>query len=91
MPMQICTPRRIARIALHSAKLLVVTSTKFDVIALIAKSDDTDDWQGVKIVLEPAKVLFQGSLVDSVGIRAPRKPPPKKPPPVEDAEFDDEI
>jgi hypothetical protein len=76
-----------------NAKLLVVTSTKFDAISLIAQSDDTDDWQGVKIVLEAAKVPFQGSLVDSIGIRAPRKTAPRKPvaPPVEEAEFDDEI
>jgi hypothetical protein len=73
------------------AKLLVVTSTKFDAIALIAKNDDSDNWPGTKIVLETGKVSFQGKLVDGISIRAPRKTASKKPPPVDEAEFDDEI
>jgi hypothetical protein len=80
----------------EDSKLLIVTPTKFDAIALIAGSDDTDDWPGVKIVLEAGKARFQGKLVDSICIRAPSKqPPPKRSvaPPVAEAEaqFDDEI
>jgi hypothetical protein len=73
----------------EDSKLLVVTPTKFDAIALIAKSDETDDWPGVKIVLEAGKASFQGKLVDSINIRAPRKPAsPKRPvaPPGPEAE-----
>ena len=80
----------------EDSKLLVVTPTKFDAIALIAKSDETDDWPGIEIVLESGKASFQGKLVDSVSIRAPRNPtPPKRPaaPPAPEAqtEFDDAI
>jgi hypothetical protein len=71
-------------ISLHfkeeDSKLLVVTPTKFDAIALIAKSDETDDWPGIEIVLESGKASFQGKLVDSVSIRAARNTtPPKRP------------
>jgi hypothetical protein len=85
----------------EDSKLLVVTPTKFDAIALIAKSDDTDDWFGVKIILEAGKTQFQGKLVDCVHIRPPRNPrrmgapgssPLKSPkPPVEEAELDDGV
>jgi hypothetical protein len=62
-----------------NAKLLVVTPTKFDAIALIAQSDETEDWPGVKIVLEAGKASLQGKLVDSVSIRAPRRATPIMP------------
>jgi hypothetical protein len=87
----------------EDSKLLVVTPTKFDAIALIAKSDDTDDWPGVKIVLEAGKTSFQGKLVDCINIRAPRKPgspkravsepsPPKIPAPeIADAQVEAEV
>jgi hypothetical protein len=93
----------VIRFKEENSKLLVVTPTKYDAIALIAKSDETDDWPGIKIVLESGKTTFQGKLVDSVTIRGPRKPPsprgqaappsPKKPPPVmeAEAELDDDI
>jgi hypothetical protein len=76
-----------------NAKLLVVTSTKYDAISLIAQSDETEDWPGVKIVLEPGKASFQGKLVDSINIRAPRKPAAQKAPAPTGAEpdFDDEF
>jgi hypothetical protein len=74
-----------------NAKLLVVTSTKFDAIALIAKSDETDDWQGLVIVLDAGRVPYQGKLVDSVVIRPPRRPPSRKPAPQPEPDFDDEI
>jgi hypothetical protein len=60
------------------SKLLVVTPTKYDAISLIASSDETDDWPGTQIVLEPGKVPFQGKLVDSISIRPPRRPPPQR-------------
>jgi hypothetical protein len=80
----------------EDSKLLVVTPTKFDAIALIAKSDETDDWPGTKIVLEGGKASFQGKLVDSISIRAPRRPAPPKQPPVPpsseaNSQFDDAI
>jgi hypothetical protein len=76
-----------------NSKLLVVTSTKYDAISLIAQSDDTEDWPGVKIVLEPGKASFQGKLVDSINIRAPRRPAPHKVPAsvVAEPDFDDEL
>jgi hypothetical protein len=76
-----------------NAKLLVVTATKYDAISLIAKSDETEDWPGVKIMLEAGKTLFQGKLVDSVNIRAPRKPSAQKvpAPAVAEPDFDDEL
>jgi hypothetical protein len=79
----------------EDSKLLVVTPTKFDAIALTAKSDETDDWPGTKIVLEAGKASFQGKLVDSVSIRAPRRPASPKQPPAppkpEGESFDDAI
>jgi hypothetical protein len=57
-----------------NSKKLVVTSTKFDAIAMIAKSDDTENWAGVQIVLELGKANYQGKLVDAIAIRAPRRP-----------------
>jgi hypothetical protein len=74
-----------------NSKLLVVTSTKFDAIALIAKSDETDDWQRVVIVLDAGQVPYQGKLVDSVIIRPPRRPASRKPTPPPEPDFDDEI
>lgn len=69
-----------------------MTPTKWDAIALIAKSDDSDDWPGTQIVLEHGKAQLQGKLVDSVNIRPPRKPKPPAPPVAEvDADFDDDI
>ncbi len=73
-----------------NAKLLVISPTKFDAISLIAQSDETDDWPGEKIVLEAGKVPFQGKLVDSINIRAPRKSVPK-PPALPEADFNDEL
>ena len=81
-----------------NSKKLVVTSTKFHAIAMIAKSDDTENWGGVQIVLELGRANYQGKLVDSIAIRAPRRPnkmaapaaPITRPPTIE-ADLDDEI
>ena len=82
-----------------NSKLLVVTPTKYDAISLIAQSDDTEDWSGVKIVLEAGKTSLQGKLVDCVIIRAPRRPTPQKAqapqtapaPAAAELDFDDEL
>jgi len=85
------------------SKKLVVTSTKYDAISLIAKSDETKDWEGVQIVLEAGHALFAGKTVDAISIRPPRRsspPPATEPAPVTPAapaaattatEMDDEI
>jgi hypothetical protein len=81
-----------------NSKKLVVTSTKFDAIAMIAKSDDTENWGGVQIVLELGQANYQGKLVDAISIRAPRRPNRlaapaaliTRPPTIE-ADLDDEI
>ena len=54
------------------SKLLVVSSTKWDAIALIARTDESDDWPGTRIVLYRDKVTFGGKLVDGIKIRAPK-------------------
>jgi hypothetical protein len=70
-----------------NSKGLVISPTKWDAIALIARNDDSDTWPGVQIVLYVEKVLFNGKLVDGIKIRAPRgrapapKPEPHRPPP----------
>jgi hypothetical protein len=81
-----------------NSKKLVVTSTKFDAIAMIARSDDTENWPGVQIVLELGKANYQGKLVDAISIRAPRRPnrlaAPAAPiprPPTTETDLDDQI
>ena len=56
----------------QGSKLLVVSSTKWDAIALIARTDESDNWPGTRIVLYRDKVTFGGKLVDGIKIRAPR-------------------
>jgi hypothetical protein len=81
-----------------NSKKLVVTSTKFDAIAMIARSDDTESWAGVQIVLELGQANYQGKLVDAISIRAPRRPnkqaAPAAPitrPPAAEVDLDDQI
>jgi hypothetical protein len=81
-----------------NSKKLVVTSTKFDAIAMIARSDDTESWAGVQIVLELGQANYQGKLVDAISIRAPRRPnklavpaAPITRPPATEVDLDDQI
>ena len=81
-----------------NSKKLVVTSTKFDAIAMIARSDDTENLPGVQIVLELGQANYQSKLVDAISIRAPRRPnrlaAPAAPiprPPTTEADLDDQI
>jgi hypothetical protein len=69
----------ICRFHEEDSKLLVVSSTKWDAIGLITKSDDTDAWGGTKIVLEAGKATYQGKLVDSLNVRARKQRPAPKP------------
>jgi hypothetical protein len=97
------TEKLIVHFKEQNSKLLVVTPTKWDAIALIAKNDDSDEWSGTQIVLEAGKAQLQGKLVDCVNIRPPRKPkrmgvpepapskPPAPPAAEVDADFDDDI
>jgi hypothetical protein len=73
------TDKAVAHFAEENSKRLVLSPTKFDAVALIAKSDETEDWSGTKIVLEAGKAMFQGKLVDCINVRAPRKAVPPKP------------
>ena len=96
-PVREGTNQQLQKLVAHfkepNAKLLVVTPTKYDAFALIAQSDDTEDWPGVKIVLEAGKASLQGKLVDSISVRAPRKAAPVRPaaPAMAEADFIDEI
>ena len=81
-----------------NSKKLVVTSTKFDAIAMIARSDDTENWAGVQIVLELGQANYQGKLVDAISIRAPRRSnrlaapvAPITRPPATEVDLDDQI
>jgi hypothetical protein len=97
------TEKLIVHFKEQNSKLLVVTPTKWDAIALIAKNDDSDEWSGTQIVLEAGKAQLQGKLVDCVNIRPSRKPkrmgapepapskPPAPPAAEADADFDDDI
>lgn len=73
-------------------KPLVLNSTNAQLIAQIAKSEETDHWTGVKVVLynEPS-IQYQGKIIGGIRVRAPRgnaaaqqnAPAPSKPAPVQ--------
>ncbi len=52
-------------------KALVLNKTNFESIEEIAGSDETDDWDGVKITLFPSTVRFNGQKVPCVRVKAP--------------------
>jgi len=49
-------------------KGLVLNKTNSNMIAEIAKSDETDDWAGVQITLYSTKTDFQGRRVDAIRV-----------------------
>lgn len=73
-------------------KPMVLNSTNAQLIAQIAKSEETDHWTGVKVVLynEPS-IQYQGKIIGGIRVRAPRgkaaaqqnAPAPSKPAPVQ--------
>lgn len=50
---------------------LVLNKTNANMIAEIAKSEETDNWIGVKIILYSTKVDYQGRRVDAIRVDAP--------------------
>lgn len=62
-------------------KGMVLNKTNAAMITAIAKSDDTDEWTGVKIRLIAAEVEYQGTLTMALRVRAPLKA--QKPQPVD--------
>lgn len=63
---------------LGSEKGLILNKTNSKVIVEIAKTDETDNWGGVRISLYSAKVDFKGSLVDAIRVGAPPAPSPQQ-------------
>ena len=61
-------------------KPLVMNWTNAQVCAAICGSDDTDDWNGQKVVLyvDP-NVMFEGKLVGGIRIRKPKNQTPPAP------------
>lgn len=68
----------------NNLKPMVLNKTNASTIAAIY-GDETDAWQGKQIVLFSSQVPFQGKMVDSIRLRAPKArpaaPPPPPPPP----------
>lgn len=68
-------------------KGLVLNKTNANSIADIARTDETDRWTGVSIVLYPDKTDFQGKRVGCIRVDPPRvqqtttTPTPAAPPP----------
>jgi hypothetical protein len=62
----------------EQSKGMVLNKTNAKMIARIAKSEDTDDWKGVKIRIIATEVEFQGDMVMSLRVReaVKRKPAP---------------
>ena len=78
-------------------KPLVLNWTNLQIIAGIAKDEDTDNWSGVKIVLyDDPNVSFGGKLVGGIRVRAPKanalsKPSSKHKPEPPDNEDDSDV
>lgn len=58
-------------------KPIVVNSTNAQLIAAITGSEETDDWNGHKIVLysDPNVTNMQGKVVGGIRVRAPKQAP----------------
>jgi hypothetical protein len=54
-------------------KGLVLNKTNANMIVEIAGSDETEDWEGVQIVLYSTRVDFQGRRVDAIRVDYPVK------------------
>jgi hypothetical protein len=72
--------------ALHfeeTEKPMVLNSTNAQIIAVIAKNEDTDNWKGVKVVLyNDPSISFSGKLTGGIRARQPvfkSKPSPLPP------------
>lgn len=74
----------------ESEKPLVLNSTNAQLIARITGSEETDDWQGVKIVLyHDPSISFGGKIVGGIRVRAPKKSASTPPPVFEEPETDE--
>lgn len=62
-------------------KMLVLNKTKVNTLTSHFNSDDTDDWIGHSVYLEPSKTQFQGRIVDCIIIGVDLPPQPAQPPP----------
>ena len=52
-------------------KSLILNKTNASYLLAAAISDETDYWAGQEIVLYPAKVNFQGRMVDAIRVEMP--------------------
>jgi hypothetical protein len=50
---------------------LVLNKTNANMISEIAKSEETDNWLGIKIILYSTRVDFQGRRVDAIRVDVP--------------------
>jgi hypothetical protein len=54
-------------------KPMVLNSTNGQLIAMILKQEDTDNWAGGRVVLyNDPSIAFQGKLVGGIRVRAPK-------------------
>lgn len=70
-------------------KGLVLNKTNWSMLEEITGKEDSDDWDGTRIVLYPAKTDYQGKRVDCIRIDPPpagSQPAPPPPPPADDDE-----
>lgn len=58
-------------------KGVVLNRTNWQTIAMIAGTDESDDWHGVAIRLYATPVPFQGKIVNSIRIEAAPQSAPK--------------
>lgn len=62
-------------------KALVCNKTNAAIITENTGSDDTDDWEGKRIVLYTKKVEMGGKLVPAIRVELAEPPPPPRPAP----------
>ena len=66
---------------IEQEKPMVLNSTNGQIIAKITGSEDSDAWNGHKIVLyNDPNVSFAGKVMGGIRVRAPRNQPPKPAP-----------